>query len=345
MSDTPATNPADHEDEAELDGDAVAAESSWDGETESLAEDSAIPGDEELGAEGTGSAASAVDSGEPVAEVDASTAPGPLPNAENSEFADSDNAGSPAFVSWGHEQAPVVLALHDIGYDLRMWYPLGDRLAESYRLIAVDLPGHGIEPPAGVPWTVEEAAESAREILADLGVEIAAVVGCGLGARIAVELAIQQPGMVAALVLADPSAPVGEPGDERILALRGPRDLGKRRAVEITDGFLAGGLRRRYERLSHEGMFEALDAFTSAAPLDEALAHQVQCPALVCASASSAATEARRLVRDLPSGRLVLFRDAGAVVAHSRPEDFADQVFRFLRAVEEGEQVRGERTI
>lgn len=341
MSDTPATGAAGESDSSPIEEELASAsespavigedpsQDSIDSASEDQANDTGVDGEPAEPADAPGS---------DEATVETQVA------ATNDAGQDEDEPAGPAFVSWGHEQAPVVLALHDVSYDLRMWYPLGERLAESYRLIAVDLPGHGTEPPAGVSWTVEEAAESAREMLAEIGVEIAAVVGCGLGARIAAELAIQQPGMVAALVLADPSAG-HDPDDHRVLALRGPRDLGKRLANEISDGFLAGGLRRRYETLSRDGLLEAVDAHTSAAPLDEQLIGQVQCPTLVCASAATAATEARRLVRDLPSGRLVLFRDSGPVVAHARPEDFADQVYRFLRAVEEGEQVRGERTI
>ncbi len=133
---------------------------------------------------------------------------------------------SPFFV-WGHNGAPIVFAIHDAGHDLRMWHPLGERLSEAYQLLAIDLPGHGTEPLSDFAWSIEDAAFAARELLANAGVEIAAVVGCGLGARIAAEIAVQQPGLVAALVLADipPAGPELE-ATRALVERRGPAELG-----------------------------------------------------------------------------------------------------------------------
>jgi pimeloyl-ACP methyl ester carboxylesterase len=65
-------------------------------------------------------------------------------------------------------------------------------LAETHRLIAFDLPGHGESADARSPetgYTVRGLAEAARWVLDGLGIKRAVVLGWSLGGHIAIELA------------------------------------------------------------------------------------------------------------------------------------------------------------
>ncbi|WP_026413485.1 alpha/beta fold hydrolase [Actinomadura oligospora] len=78
-------------------------------------------------------------------------------------------------------------------------------LAKNFRVIAPELQGHGHTADIDRPITVDGLAEDVRGLLDHLGIERAAVFGFSLGAFVALQLAMEHPGRVSALVAA--SAP------------------------------------------------------------------------------------------------------------------------------------------
>src|SRR5262249_16613416 len=120
-------------------------------------------------------------------------------------------------VTLAHEVAgsgPPLVFLHPGIADGRVWAPQWASFAGRYRLVRCDLPGFGGAPLEGP--TVRFAAEVAA-LLQELGIARAALVGCSLGGRVALELAVARPDLARALVLAgaglpgwDWSAPVRE---------------------------------------------------------------------------------------------------------------------------------------
>jgi pimeloyl-ACP methyl ester carboxylesterase len=83
---------------------------------------------------------------------------------------------------------PLVL-LHGIGHRRQAWYPVLDQLAESYDVVAVDLPGHGestelLDPALPVKDALRRALETT---FAELDLERPHLVGNSLGGLIALE--------------------------------------------------------------------------------------------------------------------------------------------------------------
>lgn len=74
---------------------------------------------------------------------------------------------------------PLVL-LHGIGADRRRWDPLVDLLSDSFRCVAVDLPGHGASPAEGCDLL--SATVAVHELVEHLGLASPVVVGHSLGA-------------------------------------------------------------------------------------------------------------------------------------------------------------------
>ncbi|MFD2757442.1 alpha/beta fold hydrolase [Gulosibacter faecalis] len=92
---------------------------------------------------------------------------------------------------------PVVL-LHGVGLNRSMWDSVRVRLAADgiEPAIALDLPGHGAEPPLVGPATLAELADDVRRRLPDGPVHL---VGFSLGALIAQQLAATVPDRVRTL--------------------------------------------------------------------------------------------------------------------------------------------------
>jgi pimeloyl-ACP methyl ester carboxylesterase len=113
-------------------------------------------------------------------------------------------------VERGDRDAPALVLIHGASGNYRdLLIPLGETLARSHRVIAIDRPGHG----ASTRRTRALAAPDAqgRVIAAALravGVERAVVVGHSFGAAVALGLALEAPDLVAGLVLL---APVSHP--------------------------------------------------------------------------------------------------------------------------------------
>ncbi len=105
-----------------------------------------------------------------------------------------DSGGTPA--------RPAVLLLHgwtasaDINF-----YPAYACLAESYRVIALDLRGHGRGMRSVEPFSLEDCADDAAAVLDQLGAARAIVVGYSMGGPVGLLLARRHPERVTALVM------------------------------------------------------------------------------------------------------------------------------------------------
>ncbi|OGU03685.1 MAG: hypothetical protein A2W29_05215 [Gemmatimonadetes bacterium RBG_16_66_8] len=96
---------------------------------------------------------------------------------------------------------PVVL-IHGFGLDRRAWDPQLPALTAQFRVIRYDLRGHGRTlASVAEPYTHQD---DLAQLLFELGVERAAIVGHSLGGRVALDFALSYPGQVTRLVVVGP---------------------------------------------------------------------------------------------------------------------------------------------
>jgi len=110
--------------------------------------------------------------------------------------------GNVHWVSVG-EGKPVVL-LHKLGGWVGDWRHVAPTLAEKYRIIAIDTPGHGesvMHGPAPFLQTLGESASMLMAALDAMDIKECQMVGCSLGGCIAVVTAALWPERVSKLVL------------------------------------------------------------------------------------------------------------------------------------------------
>jgi pimeloyl-ACP methyl ester carboxylesterase len=103
------------------------------------------------------------------------------------------------FDAAGPADAPPIVLIHGSVVTRKMWAPQLRGLADGYRVLAPDLPGHGAL--ADVPFTFAAAVRSLAEIIERHASGRALVAGLSLGGYIAIDLARAHPDMVAGLVL------------------------------------------------------------------------------------------------------------------------------------------------
>jgi pimeloyl-ACP methyl ester carboxylesterase len=98
----------------------------------------------------------------------------------------------------GPADGPVLLMLHGFSGSLHWFDGIVKRLADSHRIVRVDLLGHGATGGAAADAPVQ--ARMVEAVLAMLGVDDVIAVGHSFGADVAVELA-ERSGRVAGLVI------------------------------------------------------------------------------------------------------------------------------------------------
>jgi pimeloyl-ACP methyl ester carboxylesterase len=104
----------------------------------------------------------------------------------------------------GPRDAPALVLIHGLGASTRWWDPVVPMLARSYRVIRIDLLGHGRSAkPAGGGYAIPQQAHRVGQALDRLDVKHAILVGHSTGGYVATALAEQRGDLVTALALID----------------------------------------------------------------------------------------------------------------------------------------------
>lgn len=126
-----------------------------------------------------------------------------------------------------------MLFLHGFMGGAKDWRDVSTGLDERFLGIAPDLPGHGAS--LGMPpdrYTMEGAARSVLDVLDEIGVDRATVIGYSMGGRLALYLALRHPDRCAGLFLESASPGLENAGDR---AERRRADEGKAKRLESGD--------------------------------------------------------------------------------------------------------------
>lgn len=248
-----------------------------------------------------------------------------------------------------HGEGPAVALVHAGVADSRMWEPQLRTFSESHRVVRVDLPGFGESP---FEDDVVSYRGAIREALDGAGVERAALVGTSLGGRSVLELALDSPERVSALVLVGPglddhdwSEQVEAFGAEEEAALdRGDLEAavsanlrlwlaGPRRELDAVDPHLrelVAEMQRQAFRLSkgHDDLrADRLD------PPASARLAEVRVPTLVLTGDEDVEdihSIADRLERAIPDAERATIADAAHLPSLERPDEFDRIVLALL---------------
>ena len=104
----------------------------------------------------------------------------------------------------GQRGGPAIILLHGSNSSLQTWEPLVERLGGSYRIVTLDLPGHGLT--GGTPdkdYSADGMAAAVDVVAAKLGLDHFILGGNSMGGWVAWRYALAQPARVDALLLLD----------------------------------------------------------------------------------------------------------------------------------------------
>ncbi len=113
--------------------------------------------------------------------------------------------------------APLIMFLHGAGVDHRLWAGQLDAFAARYRILTVDLRGHGQSRPAG-EFSFDALIEDGFALLDQVKARKVALVGLSMGGNVAQEMVFRDPGRIAAMVCADCTCNTLVPWFDRLTA-------------------------------------------------------------------------------------------------------------------------------
>jgi pimeloyl-ACP methyl ester carboxylesterase len=241
----------------------------------------------------------------------------------------------------GPRDGPAIVFVHGTWLARSSWSPQMTDLADDYRVIALDLPGHG--SLADRPFTIRAAADELERVIVEAAGGQAVVVGLSLGGYVAMDLAAREPERIRGLVLAGATQePIGLRGRPYLglawtvdrLAGRGLARLDRwllraRYAPAIVDPILAdgvepGGGSAALRALIGERFIPRLAAYPG-----PVLIVNGELDVLFRLGAPAFAMAAR-------NARRVRLRGAGHLVNLDRPAAFNAVVRRFMETRSEG---------
>jgi len=113
--------------------------------------------------------------------------------------------------------APLVVFLHGAGVDHRVWAGQIDAFAATYRVLTLDLRGHGLSRPAG-DLSFAGTVDDVLALLDIVQAEKVILIGLSMGGNVAQEVVYRRPGRVAALVCVDCTCNTLVPWWDRVMA-------------------------------------------------------------------------------------------------------------------------------
>lgn len=241
----------------------------------------------------------------------------------------------------------VVVLVHSLALNADAWHPIYERLGERFRLLSLDLRGHGDSPATPAPYTIEQMADDVVGLMDALGIDTASFVGVSVGGRIGQSLLVRYPQRFKKAVLAasvidmDPAAHPVWTDRYDVLRAKGMSGI-MTSTIErwygptivnypISQLDAIAAMMSRCSVEGYIGVGEALFASDCRAELG-----RIATPVLVVAGDSDVGappTVGAELASLIPGAELVILADCGHQPALQQPDTFADVLRGFIGKV------------
>jgi pimeloyl-ACP methyl ester carboxylesterase len=238
---------------------------------------------------------------------------------------------------------PSLVLVHGIGSRHTTWWPVLDALGAHFRLLMLDLRGHGAsdKPPSG--YLYNDYAVDLAALIDQFDLEHPLVLGHSLGAMTALTWAVVHPERAAGIALEDPplrSSAESAPKFDNWLATAAmpPAEVATQFARE-NPHWSAEECRLRAESITSTtpAVFQELRAATLAGPVNDRIATYatIQSPVLMVHGDLEMGgviypEDIVRFGETLPHARVVRFAGAGHSLHRENTEAFLEAVVPFL---------------
>lgn len=258
----------------------------------------------------------------------------------------------------GNPAGPTVVLVHGFAASLHAWEPWVARLGADYRIISLDLPGHGLtRAPAGYVASTDGNVAVVDELTRRLGAERFVLGGNSMGGGVAWNYALQHPDRLRGLVLVDsagwPSPRrngegppaifklLGNPAGRAILKSFDPTPLAERglKSAYVDPKLVTPELVARYTDFArapgHADILLTMQNRSRTPATAETFA-TIHVPTLVMVGEADKVippAQSRALAAAIPGAKLVAYPGVGHVPMEQIPDRSAADVAAFLKGL------------
>lgn len=240
------------------------------------------------------------------------------------------------YTDTGPRDAPVIVLVHGYAASLHTWKHWVRQLDDTYRVITLDLPGHGLSRvPENGQVSIDYYVETVEALLTRLNVSNFSLAGSSMGGQVAWEYALAHPGELDSLILVDAAGWPESEGEQpplifRLLRIPLARTLIKDLDLSglVEDGlrnsvadplFVSADMAERYSALSRApGHRDALLRLIAASPHREkaskAKLEAISVPTLILWGEQDRiipVSDAARFEEAIPNAVAITYPDAG----------------------------------
>lgn len=250
------------------------------------------------------------------------------------------------YEEYGHG-APVLL-VHGLGSSTRDWEYQIPELARHYRVIALDVRGHGRSDKPRERYSIRSFAEDVAALIEYLQLPQVHLVGISMGGMIGFQLGVDHPELLKSLCIVNsgPEVKAKRPRDyieiakrwslSRLLSLDTiAKALGKLLFPKPEQAELRQKILQRWPQNDKRAYLASLDAIIGWG-VRERLA-RISCPTLVITADRDYTPVAQKqaYVDELPNARLLVIEDSRHATPLDQPEHFNSSLLAFLAEVEQ----------
>jgi pimeloyl-ACP methyl ester carboxylesterase len=236
-----------------------------------------------------------------------------------------------------------ILFIHGLGSSTRDWEEQVPVFSQKYKIITIDLRGHGqTDKPKG-PYSMKMFAEDIAELLKKLGINSTHILGISLGGGVAFQMAVDYPELVKSLIIVNSGIEIPMDSFKMkleafkrtfIVKLVGMKKMGKvlapRLFIKPEQEDLRKKLIERWAENDKKAYLIALRALMGWSVRDQL--KKIKFPTLVIGSdedyaPSSVKEEYTALI---PNARFIEIKDARHAVSIEKPKEFNEIVMSFL---------------
>ena len=238
---------------------------------------------------------------------------------------------------------PVILLIHGLGSSGRDWEHQVGELAARYRVLTVDLRGHGKTSRQG-PITIAAFAADLAELLDGLALAPVYVTGISMGTAVAFQLALDRPDLALGVVIIN-GGPVGLSSanplhqrelEQRIAAVNalGMHGFGERLAERLLPAADHEPMRRifvdRWAANDPAMYLASLGAMVDWTVWHRIWALTVPCGVIAGDRDYTPISFKEAYIRELPEAELVVIADSGHMTTHDQPRALSAAILRFV---------------
>lgn len=241
-------------------------------------------------------------------------------------------------------QGPPLLLLHGLGSSRNDWLLQLPTFLPRFRVVAVDLRGHGGSPKPPGPYRLDHFSADVAQLLRRLDAPPAHVLGISLGGAVALQLALDFPELVRSLVLVNTAARfVSASWQQRLMGARrvanayfsGMDQVAEQVAARLFPRPEQSALRREtVERIRHNDPAAYRATLWAIARFDvRARLGEIACPTLIVAGDEDTTVplaSKQLLAQRISHSRLEIIAHSGHATPVDQPEAFNRTVMQFL---------------